>query len=111
MRIETHRMGAVTVLEPQGPIIQDDAESFGSQLERSVRASLGRLVIDVAGVPYVDSLGLEVLLDASERLRDSGQSLRVSGANETLRTVFELTELDSQFDHYQDVNTAVRSFL
>jgi len=111
MRIETQKVGAVTVFEPHGPLIQDDAEDFGSRLTATLRDSMGRLVVDVSNVPYVDSLGLELLADAATQLQETGQSLRVSGANETLRTVFELTELAPMFDHYQDINTAVRSFL
>ena len=111
MQIETHRKGAVSVLEPLGPIIQDDAEQFASRLEETARTSLGRMLIDVSHVPFVDSRGLEVFADAAADLSETGQTLRLCGANETLRTVFELTELDSLFDHYQDVNAAVRSFL
>ncbi|MEM7624231.1 MAG: STAS domain-containing protein [Planctomycetota bacterium] len=111
MRIENHKVGAVTVVEPHGPVVQDDAEVFGSRLLATVRDSMGRLVVDVSGVPYVDSAGLEVLADAATQLQSTGQSLRLCGANETLRTVFDLTELGTKFDHYQDVNTAVRSFL
>ncbi|MEM9915030.1 MAG: STAS domain-containing protein [Planctomycetota bacterium] len=111
MRIETQKVGAVTVFEPQGPIIQDDADDFGGRLDETLRASLGRLVVDVSGVPYLDSRGLEILADTAQSLQQTGQTLRLSGANETLRTVFDLTELAGMFDHYQDVNTAVRSFL
>ena len=111
MRIDTQKVGAVTVLEPRGPIVQDDADAFGQRLEQALRQSMGRLVIDVAEVPYLDSQGLEILTDAAEQLQSTGQSLRLSGANETLRTVFEITELHQHFDHYQDIHTAVRSFL
>ncbi len=111
MQIETQRKGAVTVIEPRGAIIQDDADQFGKQLEETVRTSLGRLLVDVTNVPFVDSRGLEVLADAAAALEETGQTLRIAGANETLRTVLELTELHDRFDHYQDVNSAVRSFL
>ncbi len=85
--------------------------SSASALESVLLQSMGRLVVDVSEVPYVDSLGLEILADAASQLQRTGQTLRLSGANETLRTVFEITELHGQFDHYQDINTAVRSFL
>ncbi|MEO1237325.1 MAG: STAS domain-containing protein [Planctomycetota bacterium] len=111
MRIDTHQVGAVSVVEPHGPILADDAEGLAQRLADTVRTSLGRLVVDVAAVPYLDSRGLEVLNDAAVELQETGQTLRLSGANETLRTVFALTELEPMFDHYQDVNTAVRSFL
>ena len=111
MRIELQKVGAVTVLEPHGPVVQEDAEDFAERLSDAMRDSLGRLVIDVAEVAYLDSRGLEILADAAVELQATGQSLRLAGANETLRTVFEITELGPMFDHYQDVNGAVRSFL
>lgn len=111
MRIDIHRVGAVTVLEPHGPIVQDDADDFRQRLEESLRTSMGRLMIDVSHVPFVDSPGLEALADAADELSQTGQAMRLAGANETLRAVLDLTELDAMFDHFQDVNAAVRSFL
>ena len=111
MRIDAQKVGAVTVLEPHGPVVQDDAEAFGERLTQALHQSMGRLVVDVSEVPYLDSQGLEILADAAEQLQSTGQSLRLSGANETLRTVFEITEMHDRFDHYQDIHTAVRSFL
>ncbi len=111
MRIDHHLVGAVTVLGPHGPLVQDDAEAFGSRLADALNRSTGRLVVDLAAVPFADSRGLEVLADAAAELQQTGQSLRLAGANETVRTVFEITELAPVFDHYQDVNAAVRSFL
>ncbi len=35
----------------------------------------------------------------------------MAGANDTLREVFEITDLAGCFEHFADVNTAVRSFL
>ena len=41
----------------------------------------------------------------------SGQALRLCAPNKTVREVLELTDLASLFDHFEDTNTAVRSFL
>ena len=111
MRIDSQLVGAVTVLGPHGPLVQDDAEAFASRLATAMDRSMGRLVVDLAAVPFADSRGLEVLADAAAELQSTGQSLRLAGANETVRTVFEITELAPVFDHYHDVNSAVRSFL
>lgn len=111
MRIDIHRVGAVTVLEPHGPIVHDDADAFRDRLDESLLSSMGRLLVDVTHVPFVDSKGLETLADAASELGKGGGTLRIAGANEILRISFELTELNDQFDHFQDVNSAVRSFL
>lgn len=111
MQIQQERKGAVTVLRPTGPLTQADAEQFKSQLMQVRAASLGRFVVDAAAVPYVDSKGLEVLVEANEELARSGQTLKLCGLNETLREVLDLTELASLFEQYEDVHAAIRSFL
>ena len=111
MDIQEQRQGAVTVLKPQGPLVAQDADQFRVALRAVLGTSLGRFVVDASEIPYVDSRGLEVLKEATEQLSDSGQALRLCGANETVREVLDLTDLSKLFEHYQDVNSAVRSFL
>lgn len=111
MEILEQRQGAVTVVKPIGPLVGGDAESFKMKLDDALDRSLGRLVLDAAELAFVDSRGLEVLKEATDQLSRSGQSLRVCGANETLREVLELTGIAEHFEQYQDVGSGVRSFL
>lgn len=111
MDIQEQRHGAVTVVKPVGPLVQADAEQFRTHLEGVLARSLGRFVLDASAVPYVDSPGLESLASATETLISGGRSLRVCGAGETLREVLDLTGLAERFEFFEDVTTAVRSFL
>ncbi len=111
MRISEQRSGAVTVLKPEGPIIEVDAVALKQKLMTTLGTTLGRFVIDMSAVPYVDSKGLECLVEVTEEMNRSGQALRLCASNKTLREVLELTDLASHFDHFEDTNTAVRSFL
>ncbi|MEX2544587.1 MAG: STAS domain-containing protein [Phycisphaeraceae bacterium] len=111
MQIDEERKGAVTVLRPTGPLTQADADQLKVRLEQVRGVSLGRLVLDVSAIPYVDSRGLEALVEVHDELARSGQSLKLCGVNETLREVLDLTELGSLFEQYEDTGSAVRSFL
>ncbi|MCE2966208.1 MAG: STAS domain-containing protein [Phycisphaerales bacterium] len=111
MNVSQTRHGAVTVLKPEGPLIGAGAGEFASHAQEVLRESLGRFVVDASAISHVDSAGLEALVDTTRTLSDSGQSLRLCGANETLREVLDLTDLSGLFEHYEDVGTAVRSFL
>jgi anti-anti-sigma regulatory factor len=44
-------------------------------------------------------------------MAQGAQALRLCGANKTVREVLTLTDLAQLFDHFDDVTTAVRSFL
>lgn len=111
MQIETERQGAVTVIRPRGPLIVDDADVVRHKGGEAIAESLGRLVIDASAIVYIDSKGIEALLDLADELSDAGQVLKLSGTNETVREVLEITETSAMFEHFEDVPSAVRSFL
>ena len=111
MEITESRQGAVTVVKPTGPLCRADTPAFKSRLAEATSMSLGRLVIDAGGIAFVDSAGLEAILDVSEQLGASGLTLKLCGLNETVREVLELTGLTEGIEHYDDVHAAVRSFL
>jgi len=111
MNIEQIKVGAVTILRPNGAVSQDDAEVFHQSLAETQKQTFGRFVIDFSAVSFLDSRALEALVDVTESLADVGRSLKIAGETELLRHVFEVTELTDLLEHYQDVNAAVRSFL
>jgi len=111
MKIAEKQQGAVIVLKPEGPLIESVVGEFKVRVLKTLAGSMGRFIVDMSAVPYVDSAGLEGLLFVSEELGKGGQTLRLCAANKTVREVLELTDLASHFDHFDDANTAVRSFL
>ncbi len=111
MEIQQHNHGAVTVLKPIGPLCEEDADEVKKQTIEASSRNLGRVVVDASAIPYVDSRGLEVLVEVAEALAQGGQALKLCGANEVLREVAELTDVAPLLEQVPDVNAAVRSFL
>ena len=111
MKIEEQRRGAVTVARAVGSLSGDDAVTFTTRSEAMIAKSLGRFLVDASEITFVDSKGLEGLVALADRLAETGQVLKLTGAGETMREVLELTGIAPRFEHYDDVNTAVRSFL
>jgi len=111
VKINEQRHGAVTVVEPGGPLVDEDAADFASRVSRLIGEQLGRVAIDASAVAYVDSAGLEALLEISDELADRGQTLKLCQVSETLREVLELTGVAGSVEQFADVNSAVRSFL
>lgn len=111
MELLTQQRGAVVVVRPTGPLTGAEAEMFKTRLRELIRENLGRVVIDASALPYVDSQGLESLADVASELAEGGKGLKICGANTTITQVIELTGLSPQFEHFDDANSAVRSFL
>ncbi len=111
LEVTEQKLGAITVLAPQGPLVQDDADRFKDRAINVFVRSLGRCVVDASKLAFVDSKGLEALMDINDHVAQSGQALKLCAVNKTVREVLTLTELASTFEQYEDVTTAVRSFL
>ncbi len=111
LNITEQKLGAVMVLAPDGPLVADDADRFKDRAINLYNRSLGRCVIDASKMAFVDSKGLEVLVDINDHLAHSGQALKLCALNKTVREVLSLTGLAAMFEQYEDVTTAVRSFL
>lgn len=63
------------------------------QLEAELKASvpgLTALILDFAGLEYISSAGLRVLLSAQKVMNKQGEMI-IRGANETIMEVFEVT--------------------
>ncbi len=111
MELVTQQRGAVMVVKPTGPLTTTEVEAFKSRVRALIRENLGRVVIDASALHYVDSEGLESLADIADDLLHSGKGLKLCAANETIQQVIELTGLSPRFEHFEDTNSAVRSFL
>lgn len=73
--------------------------------ELAAAASLP-VIVDLAGVPFMDSTGLGVLVGALARAREADRRLILAGATERIVRLLRLTGLDGQFETAPDVETA-----
>ena len=111
MRITEKKQGAVAVIHAEGALIGQDAEQMGDVVAKAAANNLGRVVLDMSAVAFVDSRGLEILLDLSEKVADAGRTLKLCATNKTVRQILDLTGLESHFEYFDDTHSAVRSFL
>ncbi len=56
---------------------------------------VSKLVFDFSGLEYISSAGLRILIAAQKAMSANGGSLEIVGPNEAVRSVFEITGLDS----------------
>ncbi|HEU4723997.1 MAG TPA: STAS domain-containing protein [Candidatus Eisenbacteria bacterium] len=61
---------------------------------QSLKRVSGDVVADCSALDYISSAGITVILELHKRLQTSGGSLRLTGMNPRVRTVFVYTGLD-----------------
>jgi anti-sigma B factor antagonist len=69
-----------------------------------------KFLIDFSNTGYIDSSGLGVLVSLSKKIREQGGELRLANLNEDLRTLFELTKLDTLFNIADTREAALTGF-
>ncbi len=89
MKIESIDRGGVFVLCPRGLLTGADAEVLRSHLDELAANPASEIVLDCSGLRFVDSRGLEVLVEAAEQFIRSGRTLRLAACTATLREVLE----------------------
>lgn len=87
----------VLVVEVEGQLIVGNRQEFKQQVLDALEAGDRKFLVDFTQTGYIDSSGLGVLVSLSKKIRDEGGDLRLAGLNEDLKTLFELTKLDTLF--------------
>ena len=91
------KQDGVTVVDVEGQLIVGNRQELKQKLLEELEGGERKFVIDFANTGYIDSSGLGVLVSLSKKIREQGGELRLSSLNEDLRTLFELTKLDTLF--------------
>jgi len=109
--VSVRRVGDVTVLEVSGKILGGpESDGLRSELDGVVARGERKLLVDLSGVPWMNSAGLGILLAAYSRLREQGGVVRFSGVGERVRGILHTTKLLTVLDLVDDETTGIRSF-
>ena len=90
MEINEERRDGVIVVAPVGRIDSTTSGALDAHLMRLAGGGPLRIVIDFAGVDYISSAGLRVMLALAKRTRDSRGALALASLGDGVRQVFEL---------------------
>ena len=111
MRYEEVEIDDVTVVSVHGNILGDESRR---RLVDHVRALLmvdhTRIVLDLAGVRYVDSKGLGELIECYSASRSHGEPVRLLGVSERLADLLVVTKLVNVFECFDTRDAAINSF-
>jgi len=100
----------VTVVKVDGQLIVGNRQELKDLVFAALDKGERRILIDFSQTGYIDSSGLGALVSISKRVREAGGELRLSGLNEDLRSLFELTKLDTLFAIAETPQQALSSF-
>ena len=106
LHIATSERSGVHLLVLTGRLGSTTAESLREALDRPGFGANSRVLVDLSGVDYVSSAGLQVLERAAERARATGGRVVVCGLQEPVRVSFEVSGAGARLDIAETVTEA-----
>ena len=110
MKIDTQTHGAAAVLVPHGALAVDAVPLFRRQVQTTVEQKQGRVILDFRDVPYLDSDGIEALLELCGERRSTAARPKLAQMNDTCREALDLTDVLSRLEVFDTVENAMRSY-
>lgn len=100
----------VTVVAVEGQLIVANRQELKQLMQEALDRGDRTFLLDFTNTAYVDSSGLGALVSISKKVREVGGDLRLAGLNEDLRSLFELTKLDTLFTISETTSEALAGF-
>ncbi|MCR5402310.1 MAG: STAS domain-containing protein [Butyrivibrio sp.] len=88
--IKEQKEGNTLTLTVEGDITSKTADEFNRSVEGRLKG-LDKLILDFAGVGYLTSAGLRIVLYAQQEMEDQDAVMIIRNANDDIIEVFEMT--------------------
>jgi anti-sigma B factor antagonist len=102
-----HHPPNTAVLVLRGSLDIDTAPALRANLNRLVERPAPRVVVDVAGLDFVDSMGIGVLISAHTTAAENNGWVRLAAPSGFLRRLLETLGLSDHLAQYPDVDKAI----
>ncbi len=106
-RVTVNNTGSAVVVLPSGEIDLNASPVLRQELKRVQTARPERLIVDLSGVPYMDSSGVATLVEAMQIARKNSTRLVLCGMQDKVRSIFEIARLDTVFTIAPDSQAAM----
>ena len=111
MQIDERAVGDVVVLDLKGKVtLGEGDELLKDKVNSLVNQGKKKIVLNLEGVPYIDSAGLGEIVRTYTTVSRQGGSLKLLGLTKRITDLLSITKLLTVFETFDSESDAVRSF-
>lgn len=110
LSIEARNQGDVIIVHCHGRIVYRDEAAALSGLVGDILQQGSKVVLDLSGVSSMDSAGIGELALLQTWAQQKKAKLKCAGPNEMVRTLLDLTNLDTVLEVHRTLDAAIESF-
>lgn len=101
LSVSTSSQGGHAVVTASGELDLYTAPRLQTALAALLRDPVDRVVVDLSGVEFCDSTGMNVLLAAMKRVQENGGTFELAAPRPAVRRILQVTGLDTVFDIHE----------
>ena len=111
MQIEERSAGDVVVLDLKGKMtLGEGDELLKDKINSLLQQGRKKVVLNLEGVPYIDSAGLGEIVRTYTTISRQGGSMKLLNVTKRISDLLSITKLLTVFETFDSENDAVRSF-
>lgn len=111
MNLRTEINGSISVIFVQEERLDaHNSDQLKAEMNRLFEEGKKDVIVDLVDVRFIDSSGLGVLVSGYKNASTRQGSLKLTGLQTQVKSMFELTRLHRVFDIFQTVDDALESF-
>ncbi len=112
LQIAERQVEDLSVLVLTGEISVDDGDiAFGKYVDGLLAKGARKIVIDLAGVTYIDSAGVGMMVAEQKIVQKKGGTMKLVGLTSRTNRLLSAMRLATVFEVYDDEAAALRSFV
>jgi anti-sigma B factor antagonist/stage II sporulation protein AA (anti-sigma F factor antagonist) len=113
VQFSSRQFADIVVAAPVGRIDHASAghleQSLAPLLSESSGGKAG-VILDFAGIEYISSVGLRILMIAAKQMRGRGARIAVTALQPVVAEIFAISRFDSVLDVFPSVRSAIEKF-
>jgi anti-anti-sigma factor len=111
LNIQSRQQDDVTILECIGDLrLGETSSCFRNTFRETVKAGAKKIIIDLAGVAYLDSTGIGELVGAHSAAGAAQARIKLVRLPEKVSNLLRLTRLSTVFQIHEEVDDAIARF-
>lgn len=111
MKLKSREKGMITVLEISGKLMGgEDADIFRDVIYGLLDEGRRRIIVDLAGVKWVNSTGIGILITGLTTMRKNKGDLKLLNVSNKIQSVLYVTKLNLIFECFESEEDAIASF-
>jgi anti-sigma B factor antagonist len=97
LQIAIARQGTVIIVTPTGDIDLNASPTLRAELRKIATEPGDRLVVNLGGVPYMDSSGVATLVEALQACHKNRKKMVICGLTPRVHSIFGIARLETVF--------------